>query len=348
MKILCVCDFGIDQKVMSKMEELKKYNAEIFYLYDERLQSAKTITEFVLRAEQHGADACEPYQALVDSVRDVDILVTHISPVTTQIIEAADKLKYVCVLRGSHTNVNTELCTEKGVKVIEAPGRNANGVADCAVGLMLAEMRNIARGHHYLMQGDWKKKFVNLLYTRDMQRCTVGIIGTGFIGQKVIKRLSGFECKVIGYDPYMSKENIEKLGIAAVSLDELLESSDIISIHLRLSESTEGFIGRKQFERMKPTAYFINTARAGLVDEQALVEALRQRKIGGAALDVFSEEPLGKDSPYLSLDNVTITPHVAGTTMDSFSNAVEIVTHALSEMFLGNKIPGIVNETINK
>lgn len=342
MKILCVCDFAIDQKMMSKIEELKRYDVEISYLYDERMKSPKVITEFVLQAEQHGADACEPYPQLIEAVSDVDILVTHVSPITSQIIEAAPKLKCVCILRGSHTSVNVEFCTKKGIKVIEAPGRNANGVADCTVGLMLAEMRNIARGHHCLMQGEWKKKFVNLLYTKDMKYCTIGIIGTGNIGQKVIKRLSGFECKVIAYDPYMSKESIEALGITAVSLKELLQTSDIVSIHLRLSDSTEGFIGKDEFALMKPTSYFINTARAGLVDEEALIEALRDRKIGGAALDVFNKEPLGTDSPYLSLDNVTITPHVAGTTVDSFANSVDIIMNALENMFLGKPIPGLV------
>lgn len=342
MKILCICDFAIDPKMMSQIEELKQYGAEVEYLTDERMQSPKTITEFVLRAEQHGADACEPYDKLIEAVKDVDILVTHVSPITTQVIEAAPNLKYVGVLRSSHTNVNTDLCAEKGIKVVEAPGRNADGVADCTVGLMIAEMRNIARGHQGLKQGEWRKKFVNQLYVRDMGRCTVGIIGTGSIGQKVAKRLSGFESRVIGYDPYMSKESIEALGIEAVSLEELLQQSDIVTIHLRLTETNKHFMGQAQFDMMKPTSYFINTARAGLVDEDALIHALQHNTIGGAALDVFSKEPLGDDSPYLTLDNVTIAPHVAGTTVDSFSNSVVIITRALNEMFNGRDIPGLV------
>lgn len=342
MKILCVCDFAIDKKLMSKIEVLKEHGAEINYIDDERMKSPKVITEFVLNAEKNGADACEPYPELIEAIADVDILVTHVSPITSDIINAGKNLKYICVLRSSHTNVNSKLCSEKGIKVIEAPGRNANGVADCTIGLMLAEMRNLSRGHHYLLQGEWKKKFSNLMYSKDMRCCKVGIIGTGSIGQKVIQRLKGFESEIIAYDPYMSEEQINSLGVKAMPLDEVLKQSDIISLHLRLSESTKGFMGREQFELMKPTAYFINTARAGLVDENVLIEMLQNKKIGGAGLDVFSKEPLGDNSPFLSLDNVTMSPHVGGTTIDSFSNSVEIITIALNEMFLGNDIPGIV------
>lgn len=126
MKALCVCDFAIDRKIMSQLEALKEHGVEIEYIVDERMLSPKTITQFVLRAEQEGADACEPWGELLDKVRDAEILVTHVSPITSQVIEAGTKLKYVCVLRSSHTNISMEACRKCGITVVEAPGRNAD------------------------------------------------------------------------------------------------------------------------------------------------------------------------------------------------------------------------------
>lgn len=342
MKILCVCDLAIEPVTMSKMEELEKYGATIEYLYDERMRSVKTITDYDLRAQQHGVDSCEPYPELLERVVDADILVTHMSPITSQVIEAGKNLKYIGILRSSHTNVHTDLCKEKGIHVIESPGRNADGVADFAVGMMISEMRNIARSHSTLLQGQWKKKFDNLAYCHDMRRCTVGIIGAGSIGRKVIKRLQGFECPIIVHDPFMSDDEVRSLGLEPVSLEELLQKSDIVSLHLRLSEKTENFIGEKEFSLMKNTAYFINSARADLVEEAALIKALQEKQIGGAALDVFNVEPLETDSPLLQLDNVTLTAHLAGSSCDSFVNSVEILESELECMFEGKPIPGFV------
>ena len=343
MKALCVCDFAIDRQVMSQLETLKKHGVEIESIVDERMLSPKTITQFVLRAEQEGVDACEPWGELLEKVRDAEILVTHVSPITSQVIEAGEKLKYVCVLRSSHTNVSVEACRSRGITVVEAPGRNADAVADCTVGLMLAEVRNIARGHRALMDGQWKKQFANVMYTRDLRRCTVGIIGVGIIGRKVIQRVQAFGSRIVVYDPYVPREVLAEQGLETVSLEELLETSDIVSIHLRLSEQTKHFLGEREFARMKKTAYFINTARAGLVDEPALIRALQEKQIGGAALDVFETEPLEADSPYLSLDNVTITPHVAGTSIDSFANSVEIMGEELEALLEGRPVPGVVH-----
>ncbi len=337
MKILCACDFAINEKVMEPMKELEeKFGVEVELFHDEQMQTPKDITTVMLKTEQEGADASPANPKLVEAAKDADIIVVHAAPVNTEVIENAEKLKYVAVLRSGIENVNEKLCEERGIKIVNAPGRSAHAVADCTVGLMLAEMKNIARGHKGLMEGKWIKQFVNFNYTHDMRKCTVGIIGAGQIGQKVISRLKGFECKVIVHDPFVPTEVLEKQGLVPVSLDELLKQSDFVSVHLRLSEKTEKFIGKREFDLMKETAYFINCARAGLVDEEALVDALKNKTIGGAGLDVFNEEPLGEDSPFLKLDNVTITPHVAGTSVDTFGNSVEIIKEILEGILSQN------------
>ncbi|RPJ07089.1 MAG: 3-phosphoglycerate dehydrogenase, partial [Deltaproteobacteria bacterium] len=204
------------------------------------------------------------------------------------------------------------------------------------------EAKNIARGHKGLMEGKWIKQFANFDYTHDLRKCTIGIIGAGDIGRKVIDRLKGFGATIFVHDPFMTDEALVGMGLAPVTLDELLAKADFISLHLRLSETTEKFFGAREFGLMKDTAYFINTARAGLVDEAALIEALQNKRIGGAALDVFNHEPLGEQSPFLELDNVTITPHLAGTSTDTFANSVEIIRDDLTNLLEGKKVAGLI------
>lgn len=340
MKIVAVCDRAVPIELMKDMKELEKYGADIVLLEDKTLYDNEAITELMIKYERQGADACEANPQLVQMAKDADIIVVHLAVVNTEVIDAAKKLKMVAVLRSGIENVQHELCKERGIRIINAPGRSAPAVADMAVGLMLAEMKNIGRGHKCLMDGVWTKKFPNTepLNIRDMRKCTIGIVGAGQIGRKVINRLRGFECNIIVHDPFMTKEAVEAMGFTAVSMDELLKQSDIISLHLRLSEKTENFFGRREFERMKKTAYFINTARAGLVDEDALLDALQNHRIQGAGLDVFCNEPLTVDSPFLKLDNVTLTPHLAGSSADTFANSVEIIKDELAACFKEGEI----------
>lgn len=333
MKIVCVCDLAINPQVMAPLKELEKYGSEVIMFDDSQMQTPEAITEVMLKVEQDGADACPANPLLIEEVKDADVIVVHVSPINTAVLKTAKKLKYVSVLRSGIENINEYLCKASGVRIINAPGRSAHAVADCTLALILAETKNIARGHKGLMEGKWLNKFVNFDYLHDLRKCTAGIIGAGQIGQKVIDRLKGFDCKIIVHAPFMSNDDMIKKGYTFVTLDELLVQSDIVSIHLRLSDKTKKFIGKRELGLMKKTAYFINSARAGLVDEAALIEALKSHSIGGAALDVFSQEPLPADSPFLELDNITITPHLAGTSVDTFANSVDIIKDELTQLF---------------
>jgi len=333
MKILCICDLAILPEAMAPMKNLEKYGNEVILFKDEQMMSVENISNVMREYEQGGADASPANPELLPLVKDVDIIVTHTSLVNAEVIEAAPGLKMIATLRSGMTNLSIALCEKKGIKIISAEGRNAHAVADCTVGLMLAESRNIARGHKFMMEGNWRKRFLNEKYVHDFRKCTVGIIGAGQIGRKVIDRLFAFGCKVIVHDPFMTDAEISGLGHDSVSLEELLTQSDFVSLHMRMSEKTENFISKRELDKMKKTAYFINTSRSGLVNEADLIEALQNQTIGGAALDVFNDEPLGADSPFLELENITMTPHLAGTTVDSFANSVEIIKGELAKMF---------------
>jgi len=186
---------------------------------------------------------------------------------------------------------------------------------------MLAECRNIARSHLGIVRGTWRKDFVNSPHIPEMSGKTVGLVGFGRVGRVVCRKISGFEVKVLVYDPYVSDDVVLASGAKPVDLLALMQESDFVSLHVRLTQENRGMIGAKELSLMKPTAYFINTARAGLVDERALIDILQKRAIAGAGLDVFHHEPIPADHPLVKLDNVSLTSHLAGTTSEALSRS---------------------------
>ena len=342
-KILCVADGGITVEMMEELRVLEPLGAEITIVEDKDMYAMGPITDRMTLIEHQGIDAAPTCEALLENCADKDILVVHVASINKEIIEKAKNLKVAAVLRGGYENADVPLLTERGVKLINAPWRSANAVADFTVGMMIAENKNIARSHHLLMEGKWCKKYDNQSYIHDMRKMTVGIIGFGYIGQRVRMRLQGFECRVLVYDPYADPTQFDDHNVAFVSLDELLHQSDIVTLHLRLSEKTEHFIGREELSKMKPTAYLINTARAGLVDTHALTKALQDHAIGGAAVDVYDEEPLAADHPYLKLSNITLTSHLAGTSCDTMMTSVEIGLEDLKRYLTGKEMVNIRN-----
>jgi D-3-phosphoglycerate dehydrogenase len=227
--------------------------------------------------------------------------------------------------------------------VYNTPGRNADSVADFTVGLLICECRNIARGHHGLKTGRWIRDYPNQGRIPDLPGKTVGLVGLGEIGAKVARRLAGFDVRLLGHDPHVQGA---PPGVVLVGLERLVEESDFISIHARLTPATEGLISRELIARMKPTAYLINTARSALVDQQALSEALRDRRIEGAALDVFDTEPPGQDHPLVRLENVTLTPHMAGGSNDAFFNSPARLAAELAKLWAGESSRFIVNPQV--
>jgi D-3-phosphoglycerate dehydrogenase / 2-oxoglutarate reductase len=236
--------------------------------------------------------------------------------------------------------VNIEHATARSVLVYNTPGRNADAVADFTVGMMICECRNIARGHHGLKEGRWLRDYPNSGQIPDLPGKTVGLIGMGEIGRRVARRLAGFQVRILGYDPYCGDPPPE---VHMVDLSLLMAEADFVSVHARLTRETEQMIGGELIARMKTTAYFINTSRAGLVDERALYEALKHRRIAGAALDVFEEEPPGKGYPLVALENVTLTPHMAGGSNDAFFNSPARLAAEMEKLWDGQGSPFVVN-----
>lgn len=300
-----------------------------------------------LEVEKQGPEIEEADPVILEKGSDAEMLMGLFVPVSSKVMQAMPNLRLVGVSRAGLENVNVEEATKRGILVFNVKGRNAHAVSDFAVGLMLSESRNIARAHHSIQQGQWQKVFVNSDFVPELHDKTVGLVGFGYIGRLVAKKLSGFDLNVIVYDPYTAAEVIEEVGAKKVTdLNELMRQADIVSLHARLSDANRHMIGREQISLMKKTAILVNTARAGLIDDEALVEALRERKIMGAALDVFETEPIPQDSPFLTLDNVTLTTHIAGTTADALNNSPYLLMEDMAKFLKTGKAGFIVNPEV--
>jgi len=294
-----------------------------------------------LAIEKSGPEAVALPADVSASVADFDIIVVQFAPLSRRFIEAAAKLKVIAVLRGGTENIDLECATGRGIAVLNTPGRLARAVAECTIGLILAEIRNLARGHARLMRGQWDRTFPNTDDIPELYRRTVGLVGYGAVGQLVAGYLHAFGCRLVAYDPYF---NGDPAPAVLTDLPTLLKESDVVSLHARLTPETQHLIGAKELALMKPTAVLVNSARSGLVDEAALIRALTARRIMGTALDVFDREPLPPDHPFLRLDNVTLTPHLAGSTRDGFRNSPVLMAGHLARLLRGEAALPIVND----
>ena len=320
MKIVGIGELFIPASYIEKRFAPLREKGHIVDVMDWPLKSFDELQNYNLLVETQGCQALQPPQCVFELCADADVIVTQFCTVTRELVDACPKLKAIGVLRGGIENVCSEYAREKGIEVFNAPGRNAEAVSDFTVGMIICEARNIARGHHGILTGRWIRDYSNSGMIPDLPGRTVGLIGCGAIGMKVAKKLSGFDMTLLGYDPFASAERYKEAGIEPVELDELMARADFVSLHARLTAENRHLIDARRLALMKPTAYLINTSRAGLIDEAALVEALRAKKIAGAALDVYEHEPPQPDDPLLALDNVTLTPHMAGGSNDAFFN----------------------------
>ena len=295
-----------------------------------KLSDFNELQNINLMVEQDGCEAYEVPDYITEAAKNADILVTQFCPINKRLIDSCKNLKYIGVMRAGYENVNAEYAAEKGIKVFNTPGRNAQAVSDFAVGMMICEDRTIARGHYGIKNGNWIREYPNSGFIPDFEEKTVGIIGYGEIGRLVAKKLSGFDVNVLIYDPYCKSAD-------TVSLEKLMRESDFITLHARLTEENYHMIGEKELALMKKTAYIINTSRSGLIDAKALYNALKEKKIMGAALDVYDEEPPSKDYPLVTLENVTLTPHMAGGSNDAFINTPKRLINDMIYAFRGEE-----------
>ena len=299
-----------------------------------------------LEVEKNGPEIEEVDSIIKEYGKDVEMLMGLFVPISKKSMDLMPSLRIIGVARAGLENVNVEEATKRGILVFNIRGRNAEAVSDFAVGLILAESRNIARAHHAIKNGQWRKVFSNSGWIPELKDKTVGIIGFGFIGRLVAKKLSGFDVRRLVHDPYVTPETIKSEGCIPVDKETLLKESDFITLHGRLTESSKNLIGAGELKLVKPSAYVINTARAGLIDEKALVDALKSGKIAGAALDVFGQEPIPGGSELLTLDNVTLTSHLAGTTREALTRSPELLAEDIGKFFLNQGPRFIVNPQV--
>jgi D-3-phosphoglycerate dehydrogenase / 2-oxoglutarate reductase len=292
--------------------------------------------------EQDGPEAVPTPEEIVEAVGDAEVIAVHFAPIPEAVLNAGPNLKAVVVARAGFENVNVEVASEHGIAVVNLVGRNAPAVAEQAIALMLAETRDIARVDRGIRAGGWPKEFPQMPY--DLYGCTVGLIGFGQVARQLAPRISGFNVTLLVYDPYVDADTIESYGGQKVDdIERIFRESDFVSLHARLTDETRRFIGREHFELMKPTAYFINNARSRMVRYDDLYEVLKEGRIAGAALDVHDDEPLGKDSPWLELENVTLTSHLAGSTTSTWKNSVWMVAEAIKELAETGRCENTVN-----
>ncbi|MCM3656322.1 phosphoglycerate dehydrogenase [Agromyces mediolanus] len=278
--------------------------------------------------------------ALLSALADAEaILIRSATQVDAEAIAAAKKLKVVARAGVGLDNVDVKAATTAGVMVVNAPTSNIISAAELTIGHILSLARHIPAGHVSLSAGEWKRS----AYTgTELYEKTVGIIGLGRIGALITARLQAFGMEVIAYDPYITAARAQQLGVQTVSLDELLERSDFVTIHMPRTPETLGMIGTEQLKKMKNTAYVVNVARGGLIDEAALHDALVAGEIAGAALDVFVQEP-PKESPLLGLPNLIVTPHLGASTDDAQEKAGISVAKSVRLALAGELVPDAVN-----
>lgn len=289
---------------------------------------------------------------LVRALEGVDVFITEADNLKQVQIEAVDTLQIIASCRGNPVNIDIIAATKKGIPVIHAPGRNADAVADLTLALMLILGRNIMQTAALLRDSDRGSDMSALarvyfdLRGSEMWQKTVGIVGLGAIGRKVAERLQPFGSKLIAFDPYLADDAMANYGVKKVDLDTLMRESDYVTLHAMVTDESRGMIGAREIGLMKPTAYFINTARSALTDETALYEALRQKKIAGAGLDVFDKEPLPVDHPFMSLDNIVLLPHIGGATHEITTHQTQIVVPDILRLINGEKPLHIVNPEV--
>ena len=259
------------------------------------------------------------------------LIVRSRTKVDAQLIESSDSLEVIGRAGVGVDNIDIEAATRRGIAVLNAPAANTFSTAELAFALLLAAARNVAAADASVRAGEWKRK---AMAGTQLFGKTIGVVGAGRIGAEVIRRARAFGMHVVAYDPYVPADRANELGLSLVPFDRLLESSDVVTLHVPLTSENRGLIGREEIASMKDGAILVNAARGGLIDEAALAEALVSGKIGAAGLDVFEREPLPEDSPLRSAPNLVFTPHIGASTSEAQAEVSRQIAVAVRDALL--------------
>ena len=268
------------------------------------------------------------------------LIVRSETKVTAEMIAKAPNLKVVARAGIGVDTIDVAAATKRGIAVMNAPGANTVSAAEHAIALLLSLLRHIPEAAETMKQGGWdRKRFEG----SELRGKTLGVVGLGRIGGYVAQVAHAFGMTIIAYDPFVAPQRAVELQARLLPIEQLLQEADIITLHVALTDETRHLLNAARLKLMKPTAFLVNTARGELVDEQALVAAVKEKRIGGAAIDVFAEEPLPKDSPLRGLERVLLTPHLAASTSEAQKRvAIEICT-AVREALLRGDLSTAIN-----
>jgi D-3-phosphoglycerate dehydrogenase / 2-oxoglutarate reductase len=288
-----------------------------------------------------GMDGLKEYQgeaeAILRFVGSAEIAITQLAPFSAAMLARMPALRLIVVARGGPVNIDLDAALERGVLIANAPGRNASAVAEFTIGAIIAETRLITRGHDALRRGGWRGDLYRAdRVGRELSQMIVGVIGYGHIGTKVVRLLKAFGGRILVADPYveLSPEDVRD-GVVKTTLISLLQQSDVVTLHARVTQETLGFIGRAEFAAMRKGTVFINTARGPMVDYDALTEALNSGHLRGAMLETFAVEPAPAGLELLGLENVTLTPHIAGASLKTIERAAEAAAEEVRRYLAG-------------
>lgn len=278
------------------------------------------------------------YEELKNILSDIDGALIGLDFYTEEVFQAAPKLKVVAKFGVGVDNIDKAAANKRGVKIVNAPGMNSNAVAELAVSCMLNLIRSIIPLHKKMEKGLWPRYIGSELAGK-----TVGLLGFGAIAQLVAKKLKAFDVKVLAYDLYPNQTAAQKLNVTLTTLDQVITSSDIVSLHIPATEETKHLFNKKTLASMKKGAYLVNTARGTLVDLAALCESLTSGHLAGAALDAFELEPLPLDSPIFQCQNVMLTPHTGAETAESYERVSLCVCQDICDVLNGKEPSHCIN-----
>jgi phosphoglycerate dehydrogenase-like enzyme len=287
-------------------------------------------------------------KALSDRMQGEEVFITNEDKVNAEALDGNKNLILIGTPSAGIDHIDVKAATERGIPVIYSPGGNADSVAEYTFALILAISKKILSADDRIRKGLTPKvESYKPLMGIQLRGKTIGIVGVGSIGSRVAMMARAFGMKVLLFDPGVLPTRLEQFG-EVVELDELLNTSDFVTVHAPLTDQTRGMLGPEHFRMMKNTAFFVNTARGKIVDEPALIEALRERTIAGAALDVQASEPLNRDSPLLILENVIVSPHIASFTREAQAYCDRVVQEDIIRFVKGERMRYLANPEVTK
>ncbi|MBA7639166.1 D-3-phosphoglycerate dehydrogenase [subsurface metagenome] len=322
-----------------KVVQVDRMRGLVIPMVEETGELAKANAELV------SAD-CATEDEMIEAAKDADAIITWGAQITRRVMEALPKCKVIVRYGVGFDTIDVDAATDNDILVVNVPDFCWEEVSNHAITLLLACAKKLALLNDLTKQGLWAESKRAQAPMGSIYGQTLGIIGCGNIGRMTARKAQCFGLKILGYDPYVDKSLAKESGITLVSLPELLKESDFVSVHTPLNEETWHLIGEKEFKQMKPTAYFINTSRGSVVDEPALIKALQEKWIAGAALDVFEKEPVDSDNPLLKMDNVVVTPHSASYSDVAFKRLRTSVGQEAARVLSGRWPKNVVNKTV--